>query len=302
MALLVSAQSNFKNGFKKYQEIVEAQEAEYEEIVEAEAEYDDSASKTDAAAAESMMEVKKGCKLKVKTIQESQKYLDWVQDDCALMTWLDASLTLTYKNKVVIRNHVDSLHSLSHTFIDSDHVQAILHGLQDEFEGYVTYVLSRLTTWTINEAESFLKAYESRLNKNAQTLAVAHIAQAHPDSLKLIQIQLHNLEELGHTVHTCYHMYDLHFQGQTSQSTNNIPYSNTLPPPPATSFHQPKTYITTAPNQTDFSWFVDSGTTHHVTASIPTFSNTMTLTKDQSSFTLVMAREYLFEILVLLYF
>ncbi|MED6212419.1 hypothetical protein PIB30_083091 [Stylosanthes scabra] len=99
MALFVSAQSNFKNGLipladkldennfwswkksvlltirtLKLQDHLSFNKIpnQYEEIVEAEAE-SDSTSKTDAAAAESMMKVKKGGKFEVKTIQESQK-------------------------------------------------------------------------------------------------------------------------------------------------------------------------------------------------------------------------------------
>ncbi|MED6194828.1 hypothetical protein PIB30_032142 [Stylosanthes scabra] len=73
---------------------------QFEEIVDAEAE-SDSTSKTDGSAAESIITTKKAAKFGVKSLQESHKYLDWMQNDCALMTWLDASMTLTYNNKVV---------------------------------------------------------------------------------------------------------------------------------------------------------------------------------------------------------
>ncbi|MED6224115.1 hypothetical protein PIB30_080616 [Stylosanthes scabra] len=68
------------------------------------------------------------------------------------------------------------------------------------------------------------------------------------------------------TVHTCYHRYDPHFQGQPPQVSNAIPYSNILPPPPSTTFHQPKTYLAAATNNSEGSWFANSGATHHVTA------------------------------------
>ncbi|MED6139990.1 hypothetical protein PIB30_088931, partial [Stylosanthes scabra] len=33
-------------------------------------------------------------------LQESKKFKTWSLNDCALMTWLDASMNLTYKNRV----------------------------------------------------------------------------------------------------------------------------------------------------------------------------------------------------------
>ncbi|MED6209708.1 Homeobox protein HD-1, variant 2 [Stylosanthes scabra] len=131
-------------------------------------------------------------------LQESEKYTEWMQNDCALMTWLDASMSLSYQNRVVhcatfaeawdtlthihssssatriqslkdqlratkktgtmieyfqcIRKLVDSLHSIGHPFSDTDHIQAIIDGLLDEYEVYVASILSRLTTFTIPEA------------------------------------------------------------------------------------------------------------------------------------------------------
>ncbi|MED6175489.1 hypothetical protein PIB30_078830 [Stylosanthes scabra] len=34
-------------------------------------------------------------------LQELEKFGEWMQNDCALMTWLDASMSLTYQNRVV---------------------------------------------------------------------------------------------------------------------------------------------------------------------------------------------------------
>ncbi|MED6107528.1 hypothetical protein PIB30_014821 [Stylosanthes scabra] len=39
-----------------------------------------------------------------------------------------------------------------------------------------------------------------------------------------------------------------------------------MPPPPGTSFHQPKSYYTTSSTISEASWFANSGATHHVTA------------------------------------
>ncbi|MED6216058.1 hypothetical protein PIB30_118825 [Stylosanthes scabra] len=254
------------------------------------------------------------------------------------MTWLDASMSLTYKNKVVkcssfaeawekisqiflassntriqsiktqlratkktgtiaeyltsIQNLVDSLHSLGHDFTEADHVLAITDGLPDEYDGYVTSMLSRLTTFTIHEAESFLNAYENRINKKASSKAVAHIAQGTSDSTQSYgrgtggrtnrgtggnrggrggrfqnnrpQCQL--CGRIGHAVQTCYHRFDPHYQTPNPNPNSQIPYSNTQPPPPATTFHQPKTFFTTALTPSESSWFADCGATHHVTA------------------------------------
>ncbi|MED6206701.1 hypothetical protein PIB30_029314 [Stylosanthes scabra] len=45
--------------------------------------------------------VKKAASDSVKIIQESEKYTIWAQHDSVLQTWLDASMSITYRNKVV---------------------------------------------------------------------------------------------------------------------------------------------------------------------------------------------------------
>ncbi|MED6191783.1 hypothetical protein PIB30_003584 [Stylosanthes scabra] len=45
-----------------------------------------------------------------------------------------------------------------------------------------------------------------------------------------------------------------------------MPYANSNPPPPPTSFHQPKAYLTAPTTTSESSWFADSGASHHVTA------------------------------------
>ncbi|MED6150738.1 hypothetical protein PIB30_075460 [Stylosanthes scabra] len=46
----------------------------------------------------------------------------------------------------------------------------------------------------------------------------------------------------------------------------SIPYANSYPPPPSTSFHQPKAYLTGPTTTADSPWYADSGASHHVTA------------------------------------
>ncbi|MED6225066.1 hypothetical protein PIB30_090244 [Stylosanthes scabra] len=120
----------------------------------------------------------------------------------------------------------------------------------DKYEGYVTFVMSRITSFTIHEAESFLKAFESILNKKTQNLTIAHLAQTNPEST---QPYGRGTGGRGNR------------EGQPPQTSNSVSYSNTLPPPPSSTFHQPKTYLTAAPNPPEASWFADSGASHHVT-------------------------------------
>ncbi|MED6217951.1 hypothetical protein PIB30_022410 [Stylosanthes scabra] len=50
-------------------------------------------------------------------IQESEKYTEWAQHDSALMTWLDASMTITFKNKVVnCTTFAESWETITHIF------------------------------------------------------------------------------------------------------------------------------------------------------------------------------------------
>ncbi|MED6184311.1 hypothetical protein PIB30_046253 [Stylosanthes scabra] len=125
-----------------------------------------------------------------KILQDLKKYVEWAQHDSTLIIWLDASMTITYRNKVVHCtafaknwdqiNHIfiDSLHSILHPFIEDDYIQAILDGFLDEYDGYVTSIMSRMTSFTIHEAESSLKAYEDRINRKDKNTPMAHLAEA----------------------------------------------------------------------------------------------------------------------------
>ncbi|MED6163370.1 hypothetical protein PIB30_079233, partial [Stylosanthes scabra] len=178
-------------------------------------------------------------------------------------------MTLTYKNKVVRCSSFAEAWELIHdifTASSNTRIQSIKTQLRDtKKSGTVSATISKrfgivsthYTLWAIpsqnrtmykpssmdfqtnSKAKSFLKAYESRLNKKAQTLAVAHIAQTNSNFSSQLgrgatgrgnnsggarngrggryqgnrpQCQLSG--KLGHTVHTCYHRYDPHFQGQ----------------------------------------------------------------------------------------
>ncbi|MED6222976.1 hypothetical protein PIB30_069601, partial [Stylosanthes scabra] len=74
---------------------------QFDPISTKEAEPDPNTAKKNVTEGESKVAEKKDPSSDTTTLQESDKFLEWVQNDCALMTWLDASITLSYKNWVV---------------------------------------------------------------------------------------------------------------------------------------------------------------------------------------------------------
>ncbi|MED6187186.1 hypothetical protein PIB30_074084 [Stylosanthes scabra] len=115
--------------------------------------------------------------------------------------------------------------------------------------------MSRLTTFSIPEVESFLLAFEK-----SQTMAVAHLAQSAPEINQSSgrgnggrtnrggkngrggRFQGNRPEcqlcgRFGHVVQTCDHRFDPHYQSPTHATQQQVPYSSTMPPPPSTSFH-----------------------------------------------------------------
>ncbi|MED6124418.1 hypothetical protein PIB30_058717 [Stylosanthes scabra] len=66
---------------------------------------------------------------------------------------------------------------IGHSFSEADHIQDIIDSLPNDYDGYVVSVMSRLTTFTIHEAESFLLAFERRITKKTEHMVVAHLTQ-----------------------------------------------------------------------------------------------------------------------------
>ncbi|MED6169391.1 hypothetical protein PIB30_021029 [Stylosanthes scabra] len=115
---------------------------QFEEIQSPEVQDAQSASKSSVEGeADKTAQPKKISSSSPKILQESEKFVEWPLIDSALMTWLDASMSLTYKNKSLntqlrstkktgtvdeylqtIRKLVDSLHSIGHTFSEDDHI------------------------------------------------------------------------------------------------------------------------------------------------------------------------------------
>ena len=69
-----------------------------------------------------------------------------------------------------IKSCVDSLASVGHILIDKDHIDAILDGLIDEYDAFITSILIRSESYTIEEVESLIMAQEARIEKNAKSL------------------------------------------------------------------------------------------------------------------------------------
>ena len=67
-----------------------------------------------------------------------------------------------------IKKIVDSLAAIGSPLSDADHIEAILDGLPDDYDGFVTSILSRTEPYTIEEIEAFLLAHEERLEKHKQ--------------------------------------------------------------------------------------------------------------------------------------
>ncbi|MED6182097.1 hypothetical protein PIB30_025476 [Stylosanthes scabra] len=67
-----------------------------------------------------------------------------------------------------------------------------------------------------------------------------------------------------HAAYNCYYRFDKQF-ALTPKLSQQIFYSNFTPPPPPTSFRQPRAYLTTPPQVNDAAWYSDSGASHHVT-------------------------------------
>jgi len=62
-----------------------------------------------------------------------------------------------------------------------DHIEAILVGLSDEYDSFVTSVTSHLDPYTVEDIESLLLAQESRIEKAKHS--VDQILQAHVSSV-----------------------------------------------------------------------------------------------------------------------
>ncbi|XP_016165069.1 uncharacterized protein LOC107607655 [Arachis ipaensis] len=191
-----------------------------------------------------------------------------------------------------IQKLVDALFSIGYQLPDDDHIQIIFDGLPEEFLGNISSVMSRLSSFTVVEAESFLLAYEDMLDRFKRPETGIPMANLTRSSMFFTNNgrstfahrarggrfgregrffspcpQCQFCGRLGHVVQTCYFRFDQSFQNNSSQNAAQIPFGNSLPPSPSSSFHQPHAYYT-APSSSsvaESSWYPDSGASHHMT-------------------------------------
>ncbi|MED6122690.1 hypothetical protein PIB30_042170 [Stylosanthes scabra] len=144
--------------------------------------------------------------------------------------------------------------------------------------------MSRMTTFIVHEAESFLRTYEDRIRKKEKNIPMAHLAQTSPTPTTdqsfvrggrngramnrgggrngkggRFSNNRPQCELCGHLATWCKRS----LPPQPQQYA--VPYANSYPPPPPHHFiNQGLTF--TAPSTYQHStWFVDSGALYHVT-------------------------------------
>ncbi|XP_068636011.1 uncharacterized protein [Aristolochia californica] len=76
--------------------------------------------------------------------------------------------------------------------------------------------------------------------------------------------QCHLCGKFGHTVQVCYHKFDISFQGtqDNSTSSSNVGNQNTIP-----------AMVASSKNLADDNWYLDSGTSHHLTQNMGNLAN-----------------------------
>ncbi|MED6115144.1 hypothetical protein PIB30_087401 [Stylosanthes scabra] len=117
MALLFSSHLNHKNNLVPLANKLE--ENNFSTCLPSETDFKSSVKKGEAEADASVI-TKKTPSSTPKTLQESEKYTEWMQIDCALMTWLDASMSITYQNRVMhSATFVEAWETITHIFTAS---------------------------------------------------------------------------------------------------------------------------------------------------------------------------------------
>jgi len=65
-----------------------------------------------------------------------------------------------------IKNIIDSLAVVGSPISTEDHIDVILDGLPEEYDHFVTSIISRLNPYIVDEIETLLLAQEERLEKH----------------------------------------------------------------------------------------------------------------------------------------
>ncbi|MED6203957.1 hypothetical protein PIB30_004543 [Stylosanthes scabra] len=263
MALLVSAQSSLKNGlisladklnennFSTWQKSVlltirtlklqdhlsyDKAPPQFEEILEAKAE-SDTASKSDVVG----VEIPK-------------------KPPAARMKVISSLILIIYKPSLIpcLMNKTDMLHPFCLALQHSPYTKLRASLLRLGIESKRKIRIWLLHIW-FNPILTLLNPLDGEYK--AKTTVVVEVFEAGVVALKEIDHNVNYVESWDT-------LYDPHYQAPPQNSSSTIPYSNTLPPPPSSSFLQPKTYFTTGSTPLEASWVADSGASHHVTQEV----------------------------------
>ncbi|KAL6344904.1 hypothetical protein AAG906_006662 [Vitis piasezkii] len=202
-----------------------------------------------------------------------------------------------------MRNIADMLSASGKPVPDEDLILYILGGLGPEFETIVVNITSRSEAISLQEVHYLLQSHEIRLEQLSATSVIdvppaAHITvggvqnsntndgQFRGSSNK--NFHLRNVRnpqtsrivyqlcgKMEHTTVKCFHRFDVYFQSPPRAQNQQPP----VPSRPIQNSHQqldstntsPHAYIVAPDLDSNTSWFVDSGATHHMT----TDSNTL---------------------------
>jgi len=95
-----------------------------------------------------------------------------VSNSCEGKKKLKVQLRMIKKDKSIleyllaIKKIIDSLAAIGSVISDDDHIEAILDGLPEDYDSFVTFVTSRLDPYTVDDIEAFLLAQEERFEKH----------------------------------------------------------------------------------------------------------------------------------------
>jgi len=200
-----------------------------------------------------------------------------------------------------IKKIVDTLLAVGSPITTEDHIEAILDGLPEEFDGFVTSLTSRLDPYTVEDVEALLLAQEERLEKHRlqeQHMVQAHMTSTSDDHSRIssrppsnsfrggrfrftrggrsssrnpsrhnntyttTRVQCQICGKNGHSTVDCWHRYD---QGSSPQiNANSAQFFST---------EDTTSSILGAPSTiNDPIWYPDSGATHHITNDVNNYT------------------------------
>ncbi|RVW38337.1 Retrovirus-related Pol polyprotein from transposon RE1 [Vitis vinifera] len=223
----------------------------------------------------------------------NKAFVEWEQQDQLLLSWMLSSIF-----EKVLPSCVDSFASVGHILTNKDHIDAILVSLIHEYDAFITSILTRSKSYTVEEVESLIMAQEARIEKNAKSLDSAPSVNFASSSTNngfggrggsnfstnfgpgrgrgrgnggksgwnnnwnnTSKPQCQLCRRFGHGVERCYYRFDPSFVSPTSSSQNSggpCAYFSQASPHSSTLFTIPKVF-------NDNSWYPDSGASNHVT-------------------------------------